>query len=84
MNIRKMAFFITSAAILISAMAEEASARTVNESNNTQLSSIASVETRPSQVGEQASFKSRALPQGGRLAFNPQPDPPGAHHGFGQ
>ncbi len=81
MNIRKIAFFITSAAILISGMAAEASARTVDESGKTRVSSIASIEARPALVGEQASLKSGARSHGGQLAFNPQPDPPGAHDG---
>jgi hypothetical protein len=81
MNIRKIAFFITSAAILISAMASEASARTVDDSGKTRNCSVASIEARPKLVGEQASLKSETR-IGGQLAFNPQPDPPGAHDDF--
>ncbi|MFY9834047.1 MAG: hypothetical protein WAK66_15205 [Methylocystis sp.] len=73
MSIRKIAFFITSAAILVSGMAAEASARTVDESGKTRISSIVSIE---------ASLKS-GTQSNERLAFNPQPDPPGAHEDFG-
>ena len=44
MNIRKIAFFITSVAILVSGMTAEASARTVDESGKTRISSIVSIE----------------------------------------
>jgi hypothetical protein len=81
MNIRKIAIFITSAAILISGTAAQASARTVDESGKTHIGSIASIEARPALVGEQASLKSGTQSHGGQLAFNPQPDPPGAHDG---
>ncbi len=56
MNIRKIAFFITSAAILVSGMAAEASARTVDESGKTRISSIVSIE---------ASLKSGTQSNGG-------------------
>jgi len=74
MNIRKIAFFIASAAILVSGMATAASARTADESGKARISSIVSIE---------ASLKSGTQSHGGRLAFNPQPDPPGAHDEFG-
>jgi hypothetical protein len=74
MNIRKIAFFITSAVILVSGMATEASARTADESGKARISSIVSIE---------ASLKSGTQSHGGQLAFNPQPDPPGAHDEFG-
>ncbi|MGC1863182.1 MAG: hypothetical protein WA733_19220 [Methylocystis sp.] len=73
MNIRKIAFFITSAAILVSGMAAEASARTVDESGKTRISSIVLIE---------ASLKS-GTQSNGLLAFNPQPAPPGARDQFG-
>jgi hypothetical protein len=74
MNIRKKAFFITSAVILVSGMAAEASARTVDESRKSRISSIVSIE---------AALKSGTQSHGGQLAFNPQPDPPGARDEFG-
>jgi hypothetical protein len=73
MNIRKIAFFITSAVILVSGMATEASARTADESGKARISSIVSIE---------ASLKSGTQSNGGQLAFNPQPDPPGARDEF--
>jgi hypothetical protein len=73
MNIRKIAFFITSAVILVSGMATEASARTVDDGGKVRIGSIVSIE---------ASLKSGTR-SGGQLAFNPQPDPPGAHEDFG-
>jgi len=73
MNIRKIAFFIASAAILVSGMATEASARTDDESGKARISSIVSIE---------ASLKSGTQSHGGQLAFNPQPDPPGARDEF--
>ncbi len=81
MNIRKIAFFAASAAILISGMSVAASARTVVESSKTQMRSFALVETQPALVEELASLKSRSQSYGGQLAFNPQPDPPGVHDG---
>ena len=72
MNIRKIAFFIASAAILVSGMATEASARTADESGKARIGSIVSIE---------ASLKSGSQ-SGGQQAFNPQPDPPGAHDDF--
>jgi hypothetical protein len=72
MNIRKIAFFITSAVILVSGMATEASARSVDDGGKTRIGSIVSIE---------ASLQS-ATRSGGRLAFNPQPDPPGARDEF--
>ncbi len=72
MNIRKIAFFITSTAILVSGMAVGASARTVDESGKSRIGSIVSIE---------ASLKS-ATRSGGQMAFNPQPDPPGARDEF--
>ena len=74
MNIRKIAFFITSAAILVSGMATEASARTADESGKARISSVVSIE---------ASLKSGTRSNVERLAFNPQPEPPGAHDEFG-
>lgn len=74
MSIRKIAFFFTGAVILVSGMATEASARTADESGKARISSIVSIE---------ASLKSGTQSHGGQLAFNPQPDPPGAHDEFG-
>jgi len=74
MNIRKIAFFIASAAILVSGMATEASARTADEGGKARIDSSVSIE---------ASLKSGTQSHGGQLAFNPQPDPPGAHDEFG-
>jgi hypothetical protein len=82
MNIGKTAFFITGAAILISGTAAWASARTVDGSGKTHIGSIALIEARPAAVGEQASLKSPLRSHDVRLAFNPQPDPPGVHDEF--
>ncbi len=74
MSIRKIAFFFTGAVILVSGMATQASARTVDEIGKARIGSIFSSE---------ASLQSGTQSHGGRLAFNPQPDPPGAHDEFG-
>ena len=72
MSIRKIAFFITGAVILVSGMATEASARSVDDSGKARIGSI---------VSSEASLQS-GTQSGGRLAFNPQPDPPGARDEF--
>ena len=72
MSIRKIAFFFTGAVILVSGMATQASARTVDEIGKARIGSIVSSEA-SLQSGTQSI---------GRLAFNPQPDPPGARDEF--
>jgi len=59
-----------------------AAARTVNESGKAHIGSIASIDARPTLVGEQAPLQSPTRFHGERLAFNPRPDPPGVHDEF--
>ncbi|MGA8172241.1 MAG: hypothetical protein WB816_15605 [Methylocystis sp.] len=76
MKIGKIAFFVASAALLISGMSGQALARSIDDGGKSGISVLASV---PGQASAPSQARS-----GEQLAFNPQPDPPGAYDRDGE